>query len=69
MAETAQRSNRLRELREVEGLGRSELAVEFGVESETIIRWEKGDIPTKWLRPLAARFGVSISHLLCDDQA
>lgn len=61
------RANRLRELREAQGLLRVDLAAEFRVSEKTVQRWEEGEIPTKVLRAVAKRFSVSVSHLICDD--
>lgn len=62
--------NRIRDLREATGLKRHELAVELGVDPTTVYRWEKGttaiDDDTK--HQLAARFGVSIEHLMGWDR-
>lgn len=61
--------NRLRLLREAQGLRAEQLAVEFDVSKETILYWERENIPSKWLRPLAAYFRVSVEHLMGDGDA
>lgn len=64
------KTNRLRELRELRGLKRHELAVEFGVDPSTIYRWETGaelgdeDMKAK----VAEFFGVSREHLMGWDR-
>jgi transcriptional regulator with XRE-family HTH domain len=62
------RPNRLRLLRESDDLSHEALAVEFGVTKETIQYWEQKNIPSKWLRPLANRFRVSVDFLLGDGE-
>lgn len=64
---TDQPKHRLKELRLAADLTRRDLAREFDLTPKAIAEWELGDIPTKHLRRLAMRFGVSISYLLCDD--
>lgn len=61
--------NRLRELRQAQGLSKEQLAIEVGVAKETIDRWERGvyDIPIQHARALAKRFSVSLSWLLRDE--
>lgn len=60
--------NRLRLLREAQGLRAEQLAVEFDVSKETVLYWERENIPSKWLRPLAAYFRVSVEHLMGDGE-
>lgn len=60
--------NRLRELSDLQGVRREALALEFDVRAETISRWYDGEIPTKHLRQLAKRFGVTVSYLMRDDE-
>jgi len=59
--------NRLKRLREAQGLSRQELANELLVSDRTIRRWEQGSIPERYRERLAKRFGVSLSHLVGYD--
>lgn len=65
-------ANRLRRLREAQGLSQQELAdritSSYGpcetVHKRTVDRWERGTIPGRHWPQLAELFGVSVSHLL-----
>lgn len=62
--------NRIRDLREAEGVKRHELAVDLGVDPTTVYRWETGatEVGDETKRRLAQRFGVSIEHLMGWDR-
>lgn len=70
------RSNRLRRLREADGLSRAELATRVSspygnrrrVHERTIDRWERGTIPERHWHELATIFGVSVAYLLGLDR-
>lgn len=63
--------NRLRELREAEGLTTAEVATLTGRgTSQTVMRWETGitPIPDDAKRVLSERFAVSVEHLMGWDR-
>jgi transcriptional regulator with XRE-family HTH domain len=60
--------NRLRELREAAHESRERLAADLGVTKETVGNWERDNIPTWWLMPIAERYGVTVGHLLRDER-
>jgi len=63
-------SNRLRALRERQGLSKDQLGTWVGVHARTIHRWEIGEsaIPDYQKAFLADLFGVSIAHLMSWDE-
>lgn len=62
--------NRLRELREARGLGRTQLAAQIGRDTSTLLRYEAGNggIPDEVKLRLALIFGVSVEHLMGWDR-
>lgn len=61
--------NRLRELREAQGLRLEHLALEFDVSTKTIERWEREGIPNlAKANKLAKHFSVSTAFLLRWDE-
>lgn len=69
MSNTTPTPNRLQRLRESAEQSPEEIAVKFGVSKETVVYWERENIPSKWLRPLASHFRVSIDFLLGDGES
>lgn len=61
--------NRIRELREEAGISQARLASKAGISDTTLQNYEYGtrDMPAKTVRRLAAIFGVTTDHLLCND--
>jgi quercetin dioxygenase-like cupin family protein len=59
-------AERLRGLREIEGVGAEALAAEFGVPTEDYLRYEGGeaDIPVSLLYAAANKFGVELTEIL-----
>jgi DNA-binding transcriptional regulator YiaG len=62
--------NRIKELRERDGISKCELGVLLNVGEATIMRYEAygSHIPDVYKAILADRFGVSIAHLMCWDE-
>lgn len=60
--------NRLRRLREAQGESPEQLAVEFGVRAQSVEYWERVNIPSNRIAPLARHFGVTADHLLGMDE-
>jgi transcriptional regulator with XRE-family HTH domain len=60
---------RLRELREIEGLGSETLARDLGIPAETYLEYEKGasDIPVSFLCNAARRFNVDLAEILTGE--
>lgn len=67
---TARSANRLRELREARGLGRTQLAAQIGRDTSTLVRYEAGDggIPDDVKLRLALVFDVSVEYLMGWDR-
>lgn len=56
--------NRIRELREADGLSRRKLAVILDIDASTIVRWEQGaPVPDAKKHILAEHFQTSLAHL------
>ena len=64
---TSEAPNRIRELREAEGVSLKSLASDIDVDYTVLSRWERGDrqLPVVVVGKLCTRFGVSADYLLC----
>ena len=63
--------NRLKELRERDGLSRAAVAVHVGVGEQQVRRWEDEEllVPTKYLPALTELFRVSVEMLMGWDRS
>ncbi len=62
--------NRIRQLREARGLGRTQLAAQIGRDTSTLVRYEAGvgGVPDEVKLRLALIFGVGVEHLMGWDE-